>query len=145
MPPWVSDECMDRPESLRLSGYRAQQLLEASGRTRVNRLLVENDLNTLIGWYENFSSVKVVVTTIETKQSSIDDIFSYALPFLALTKRERLMCDFSLGSIHNLSRGWAMMISLFFPFIFLKPPLIISGVFFLTPPLEMLIYQRKIS
>ena len=27
-----------------------------------------------------------------------------------------------LGSIHNLSRGWAMMISLFFPFIFLKPP-----------------------
>ena len=35
-----------------------------------------------------------------------------------------------LGSIHNLSRGWAMMISLFFPFFFLKPPLIISGVFF---------------
>ena len=50
-----------------------------------------------------------------------------------------------LGSIHNLSRGWAMMISLFFPFIFLKPPLIISGFFFLTPPQEMLIYQRKIS
>ena len=60
---------------------------------------MENDLNTLIGWYENFSSVKVVETTIETKQlqSSIDDIFSYALPFLALTKREQLMCDFSLG------------------------------------------------
>ena len=36
----------------------------------------------------------------------------------------------NIFSIHNLSRGWAMMISLFFPFIFLKPPLIISGVFF---------------
>ena len=24
----------------------------------------------------------------------------------------------ALGRIHNLSRGWAMMISLFFPFIF---------------------------
>ena len=45
-----------------------------------------------------------------------------------------------LGSIHNLSRGWAMMISLFFPFFFLKPPLIISGFSFLTPPQEMLIY-----
>ena len=76
-----------------LSGYSVQQLLEASGRARVSRLLVENDLNTLIGWYENFSSVKVV----ETTQSSINDSFSYALPFLALTKRERLICDFSLG------------------------------------------------
>ena len=27
-----------------------------------------------------------------------------------------------LGSIHNLSTGWAMIISSFFPFIFLKPP-----------------------
>ena len=97
MPPRVSNECMDRPESLRRSGYSAQQLLEASGRARVNRLLVENDLNTLIGWYENFSSVKVVETTTETTQSSINDSFSYALPFLALTKRERLICDFSLG------------------------------------------------
>ena len=97
MPPRVSNECMDRPESLRHSGYSAQQLLEASGRARVNRLLVENDLNTLIGWYENFSSVKVVETTTETTQSSINDSFSYALPFLALTKRKRLMCDFSLG------------------------------------------------
>ena len=26
-----------------------------------------------------------------------------------------------LGSINNLSRGWAMMISLFFPFIFWNP------------------------
>ena len=88
---------MDRPESLRLSGYSVQQLLEASGPARVSRLLVENDLNTLIGWYANFSSVKVVETTIETTQSSTNDIVSYALPFLALTKRERLMCDFSLG------------------------------------------------
>lgn len=47
---------------------------------------MENDLNTLIGWYENFSSVKVVETTTETTQSSINDSFSYALPFLALTK-----------------------------------------------------------
>ena len=92
----------DRPESLRRSGYSAQQLLEASGRARVNRLLVENDLNTLIGWYENFSSVKVVETTTETTQSSINDSFSYALPFLALTKRKRLMCDFSLGP----NTGW---------------------------------------
>ena len=38
-----------------------------------------------------------------------------------------------LGSIHNLSRGWAMMISLFFPFIFLKPPLSSQG-FFSDPP-----------
>ena len=51
---------------------------------------------------------------------------------------------FVLGSIHNLSRGWAMMISLFFPFIFWKPPLIISQ-FFSDPPQEMLIYQKKIS
>ena len=50
-----------------------------------------------------------------------------------------------LGSIHNLSTGWAMMISLFFPFIFFEAPLIISGFFCLTPPQEMLIYQRKIS
>ena len=63
---------------------------------------MENDLNTLIGWYENFSSVKVVETTIETTQSSIHDIFSYVLPFLVLTKRERLMCDFSLGP----DTGW---------------------------------------
>ena len=41
-----------------------------------------------------------------------------------------------LGSIHNLSRGWAMMISLFFPFIFLKPPLIISEFFSDPPPLK---------
>lgn len=88
---------MDRPESFRRSGYGAQQLLEASGPARVSRLLVENDLNTLIGWYENFSSVKVVETIMETTQSSTNDSFSYALPFLALTKRERLMRDFSLG------------------------------------------------
>ena len=50
-----------------------------------------------------------------------------------------------LGSIHNLSRGWAMMISLFFPYIFLKPPPDNLRGFFLTPPQEMLIYQRKIS
>ena len=102
MPPWVSNECVDRPESLKCSGYRAQQLLEASGPARVSRLLVENDLNTLIGWYENLSSVKVVETTIETTKSLIDDIVSYVLPFLALTKRERLMCDFSLGP----DTGW---------------------------------------
>ena len=58
-------------------------------------------------------------------------------------KEEKLI---QLGSIHNLSRGWAMMISLFVPFIFLKPPLIISGFFSdPPPPQEMLIYQRKIS
>ena len=39
----------------------------------------------------------------------------------------------TLGSIQNLSRGQAMMISLFFPFIFLKTPPIISG-FFSDPP-----------
>ena len=38
-----------------------------------------------------------------------------------------------LGSIHNLSTGWAMMISLFFPFIFLKPPWSSQG-FFSDPP-----------
>jgi len=84
---------MDRPESLKRSGYRAQQ---PQDELELTDYLVENDLNTLIGWYENFSSVKVVETTIETTQSSINDSFSYALPFLALTKRERLMCDFSL-------------------------------------------------
>ena len=38
-----------------------------------------------------------------------------------------------------------MMISLFFPFIFLEAPLIIIGFFFLTPTQDMLIYQKKIS
>ena len=55
--------------------------------------------------------------------------------------------EYILGSIHNLSRGWAMMISLFFLFVFLKPPpppYNLRG-FFLTPTQEMLIYHRKIS
>ena len=40
---------------------------------------------------------------------------------------------YCLGSIHNLSRGWAMMISLFFLSFYGSPPLIISGFFLLTP------------
>ena len=47
--------------------------------------------------------------------------------------------------MHNLSRGWAMMISLFFSFHFFEAPPDNLRVFFLTPPQEMLIYQRKIS
>ena len=38
-----------------------------------------------------------------------------------------------------------MMISLFFPFIFFEAPPDHLRVFFLTPPQELLIYQRKIS
>ena len=41
-----------------------------------------------------------------------------------------------LGSIHNLSRGLAMMISSFFPFIFLKPPRSSQGFFSDPPPLK---------
>ena len=50
-----------------------------------------------------------------------------------------------LGSIHNLSRGWAMMIPSFFSFHFFEAPPNNLTFFFLTPPQEMLIYQRKIS
>lgn len=40
-----------------------------------------------------------------------------------------LHTEMVLGSIHSLSRGWAMMISLFFPFIFGSPPDHRKGLF----------------
>ena len=43
------------------------------------------------------------------------------------------LLPFNLGSIHILSRAWAMMISFFFSFYFLKAPLIISW-FVSDPP-----------
>ena len=63
--------------------------------------------------------------------------FSYSISIIIVVHMRRSTLYIQhrqhLGSIHNLSRGWAMMISLFFPFIFWKPPLKISGVFFWPP------------
>ena len=59
---------------------------------------------------------------------------------LHITAVTLLPCN--LGSIHNLSRGWAMTISLFLPFIFWNPPDHLM-VFFPTPPQQLLIYQKN--
>ena len=46
--------------------------------------------------------------------------------------------------MHNLSRGWAMMISLFFSFHFFEAPLIISGVFSDPPSREVDLSKENI-